>query len=54
MTVPDKKKKERAKVKTPKRERLKPLSLYPLSFDEAVSALFTKPNQEKKKIRKKQ
>jgi hypothetical protein len=49
VTVPDKKKKERAKVKTPKRERLKPLSLYPLSFDEAISVLVKSSPEKKKK-----
>jgi len=48
VTVPDKKKEKRAKVKTPKRERLKPISLYPLSFDEALSALVTKPKNKRK------
>jgi hypothetical protein len=41
------KKKEKPKVKVPKRQR-ESLSLHPLEFDEAVSALIKAPPQKSK------
>jgi hypothetical protein len=47
VTVPDKKKEKKVKEKTSKGKRVK-LSLYPLSFDEAISALIAKPKNKRK------